>query len=97
MVERRKRNIFMGRRKRGKNRISNKMIEMDEKAEWDKLKNKGEIKGRFSFATSKNIAKSTMFQHKVNHKYTWTSLDGTVLENKFGPTVGTRFRALYTR
>jgi hypothetical protein len=30
-----------------------------------------------NFATSKNITvKSTMFPHRIIHKYTWTSLDG---------------------
>jgi hypothetical protein len=29
-----------------------------------------------NFATSKNLVKSTMFQHQNIHKYTWTSTDG---------------------
>jgi hypothetical protein len=30
-----------------------------------------------NFATSKNLTvKSTMFPHRIIHKYTWTSLDG---------------------
>jgi hypothetical protein len=30
-----------------------------------------------NFATSKNlVVKSTMFPHRSNHKYTWTSPDG---------------------